>query len=759
MNKESINEGIEGKSIMEEGMKTEAVQPEKENFFKKIWKGIKKPFGFIKRKTAPAMEFLGKGRFLAMILETVLAAQFWASTLEEQSLGKIPYVLCLLIMAAFWALFAELLNLVIKLLLGGGKRCKAYFLVSWSAVCAMNVVANQAEQIPGAVIMSFLLVFSVDLFGRVIWGFIRTRRFKQVTAYIALVLCVAYVSMFCFFYRTDSFGDSRVDFYNSIEGASVSTVAGFSDYLENGPYTVSTLSYGPEDTDDILTSTIDLTVFEQTKEAEDPITALVWLASDRDYSQTPIKGQIWYPEGQKGCPVFFIVHGNHDSATPSYLGYEFLGQYLASNGYAVISVDENIINELGAGNDLRAYVLLENMKALFSLSDSSDSPLSGLFDKERLAIGGHSRGGEMVATAYLFNDLDAYPEDGNIRFDYHFNITSIVAIAPVCDQYRPVGRSVEITDVNYLLIHGSNDQDVSSMMGEKQYNNITFTSETDELFVKSSVYILGANHGQFNSLWGQYDMAPMGKGYLNTNNFIDEGDQKKIAKAYIRTFLDSTVLGDDTYASLLSDVSSYEGDLPDTVYVTNYEDSSRVTLCSFDDTVDIVNSGNGTAVSVAGSSGWTYVPYDRGFGGESEEYVLSVNWDEESSPSVSFAFDDIDISEGAVSFAIADMREDTADMDSGLDYTVTLTDSHGNTISADCPVLVYHSFAVQLCKQDIFFGSYEYKHQLQTVIITPSMFGNSSSFDFTSVTGITITTDGTEEGSIIFDDVAYYSEY
>lgn len=742
-----------------EFMNNESVNEEKVNIFKKIWRGIKKPFGLIKRKTAPAREFMGKGRFLAMILETVLAAQFWASTLEEVMLKKVPYVLCLLIMAALWALVAEALNLVIKLILGGGKRCKSYFLISCSAVCAINVVANQLEQLPGALIMSFLLALSVDLLGRIIWGFIKTRRFKQVTAYIALVLCVAYASIFCFFYRTDSFGDSRVDFYNSIEGDSISAVAGFSDYLKNGSYKVSTLSYGPDDTDDIKTATVDLTVFEQTEKADGPFNTLTWLVSDMDYEKTPVKGQIWYPEGQQYCPTFFIVHGAHDSMTPSYLGYEYLGQYLASNGYAVVSVDENIINELGAGNDLRAYLLLENMKALLDVSGSSGNPLSGLFDTEMLAIGGHSRGGEMVATAYLFNDLDAYPEDGNIRFDYHFNIKSIVAIAPVCDQYTPVGRAVELTDVNYLLIHGSNDQDVSSMMGEKQYNNITFTGETDELYIKSSVYILGANHGQFNSLWGQYDMAPMGKGYLNTNNFIDEGEQKSIAKAYIRTFLDYTVLGDDTFASLFRDISSYAGDLPDTVYVTNYEDSSRVTLCSFDDTVDIVNSGNGTSVSVSGSSGWTYVPYERGFGGESEEYVLSVKWEEGSSPAASFTFPDIDISKGALSFGITDMREDTESLESELDYTVTLTDRNGNTVSVNCPVTIYHSLAVQLWKQDVVFGSYEYKHQLQTVIVTPSMFGPSASFDFASVTGITITTDGAVEGEIVIDDIAYYGEY
>ncbi|MBQ4270920.1 MAG: chlorophyllase, partial [Clostridiales bacterium] len=450
-------------------------------------------------------------------------------------------------------------------------------------------------------------------------------------------------------------------------------------------------------------------------------------------------------------PVFFMVHGAHVSTDPSYLGYEYLGQYLASNGYVVVSVDENIINELSTENDLRAVLLLENMKAILDLNETSGNPLSGLMDPDRIAIGGHSRGGEMVATAYLFNDLDAYPEDGNVKFDYHFNITSIVAIAPVVDQYMPASHSVELSDVNYLLIHGSNDQDVSIMMGEKQYNNVTFTGGTDDYYFKSEVYILGANHGQFNSEWGRYDMEPTG--FLNTNNFLDEADQKLIAKAYIRTFLDCTVMGDTTYLSLMSDVTSYEADLPDTVYITNFEDTNTVTICSFDDTVNIADYGNGTAVDVTGTESWTIEPYVRGDGGEGEDYVLSLSWEEESEPVINVSFDPVDMSEGYLSFGIADMREDTEDLTEGLDYTVVLTDAEGNTISIDQPVFIYHSLAVQLYKDDVFFGTYEYKHQIGQVRITPEMF-TSENFDFTSVTGLTITTDGTEAGQLIINEIS-----
>ena len=724
----------------------------KKNIFKRIWGGIKKPFGFIKRKSEPAREFMKSGRAGAMILEFILASQFCWWIIDSYTYNKFNAILIFIISMGLVAIVTELCTLIFKLLFAGGKRHRGYFIAAFTAVAFTNIAANQAEAIPGALLFSYALALAVDILGRIIWGFIRTKRFKQVFAYIALVLCAAVIGVYAYTYHNDIFGDSRIEFYTSFAPATQTAQAqGFDAYMQDGPYTVEELSYGPEEDNDIVTDTLDFTIYDQTE--LEGLDALTDAFNDYDFAQTPVKGEIWYPQGQTDCPVFFIVHGNHDSYVPSYLGYDYLGQSLASHGYVVISVDENIINASGVGNDLRAILLLENMKVIFGLNDTAGSAIAGLIDEDTVAIGGHSRGGEMVATAYLFNDLDYYPEDGNVAFDYHFNITSIVAIAPVVDQYRPVSRSVEIQDVNYLLIHGSNDQDVSSMMGEKQYNNITFTGETDEFYLKSEVYILGANHGQFNTQWGRYDTPGACAGYLNTHNFLDPADQQFIASSYIRVFLDTTLGIDNTYEELLSNVDAFRSVLPDTVYITNYEDSNFEQLFSFDDTVDI---GAAQTIEVTGADTWTIAVYDRGDQGESDNYVLSVEWEEESAPEISMNFDAVDLSNGCISFAIADMNEiEVEDIEEGFNYSVTLTDINGNTVTVDNPTFVYHTLAVQLWKDDVFFGSYEYKHQLQQVVITAEVFAQTADFDFTAVTGMTITTDGTEAGSLIIDNVGY----
>nr|MCR4849688.1 hypothetical protein [Lachnospiraceae bacterium] len=139
---------------------------------------------------------------------------------------------------------------------------------------------------------------------------------------------------------------------------------------------------------------------------------------------------------------------------------------------------------------------------------------------------------------------------------------------------------------------------------------------------------------------------------------------------------------------------------------------------------------------------------------------LSCSWeksdDSSKEVSVEITFPSLDISEGAISFGIADMREDTEDLKESFGYRVELVDGSGNKVSVEVPTLVYHSLAVQLCKQDIITGRYEYKHQLQTVVVKPDNF-DSSEFDFKDVVSMKILTSGSEAGEMIINNVSYTS--
>ena len=726
----------------------------KKMFFSKIKEKIRSHGDAVKSKVKPYAEFLASGRLGGIFVMTLLGSQFDIM----KSFLDLPYPkpVTMIMSGVFAVVFAEILRLLVKLLFGGGNRSKVYFFITWMLVFVFNFAAVRMYLIFSPLIMSFLLVLAVDVFGRCAAAFLRQRKFRQIFGYAAGGISLVIMVLFGVFFHIDNFGESRITYYlNAAPAVSAEAASGFDSYLENGTFEVTELSYGNADDSDIKTNNIDISELA-TLEDRSFFDRIGDIGSDYDFKQTPIKGEIYFPTGKTNCPTLVIVHGAHEADEPSYLGYEYLGRYLASNGYVVVSVDENICNDMGAMNDSRAIILLESIKAICGENDDTSSPLYGTIDPHRLAIAGHSRGGEAVAAAYLFNGLDAYPEDGNLKFDYHFDISAVIAIAPTVDQYMPASHAVNLTDVDYLLIHGANDQDVSEFMGEKQYNNVTFTGDGNRLFRKASVYIMGANHGQFNTEWGRYDLNPATNGYLNTANFITDEDQQRIAKAYFRTFLDTSLGIDDTYSGLLSDNSAYLTYLPKTVYVTDYMDSAFENAYSFDRSTNIVSGDNaGTTIDCEGMKRWTFKPDIYGAGGEGENYVLDCKWEKDSAPAAVFGFD-ADMTSGGISFRIADMREDNADDPSRLFYTVELTDARGRTLGAESPVYVYPTLAVQLYKQDVLFGGYEYKHQMQSVRLTPDMFGSDTDFDFGQITSMKISFDGSADGEIIMDNIGIY---
>jgi hypothetical protein len=173
----------------------------------------------------------------------------------------------------------------------------------------------------------------------------------------------------------------------------------------------------------------------------------------------PLNGRVWYPEGEGPFPLVLIAHGNHAMEDFSDPGYAYLGELLASRGFILVSLDENflnlspfadalIISSLKEENDLRGWLLLEHLRVWRDWNATPDNPFYQKVDLDNVALMGHSRGGEAVAVAAAFNNLPYYPDNATVRFDYGFNIRSVVAIAPIDGQYKPTGRGTPLKNVN-----------------------------------------------------------------------------------------------------------------------------------------------------------------------------------------------------------------------------------------------------------------------------------------------------------------------
>ncbi len=337
----------------------------------------------------------------------------------------------------------------------------------------------------------------------------------------------------------------------------------------------------------------------------------------------PLNARVWYPRGDGPFPLVLIVHGNHSMAEFSDPGYEYLGQLLASRGFILASIDENFLNGWIVGPEkeqaVRGWMLLEHLKVWREWNETPGNIFFHKVDVSNVALMGHSRGGEAVATAALFNTLAYYPDDANIRFDYHYPIKAVVAIAPVDGQYKPAGEYRFIKDVNYFTIQGANDADVSSFNGSRQFDHVRYTGDGD--FFKAELYIYGANHGQFNTRWGRSDAGEMLGWFLNLKPLMNPEDQRQIAKTYLSEFLEATLHSRREYVPMFRDYRAARDWLPKTYYMSRYQDPSFQVVANFSEDPDLTTTTlPGGHISASNFSIWKEgrIPYrrgDRGYNG------------------------------------------------------------------------------------------------------------------------------------------------
>ena len=529
-------------------------------------------------------------------------------------------------------------------------------------------------------------------------------------AAVSMLLCVSLVLLF----TADGFADDTIEEYLALTQDESEIVGALNTSRAFGPYEVAILDYGPGEI--FEPNTISLTSYMS---RGDDLTGLyVDNYLGYDISEVPLRGRVWYPADAKNSPVLFIAHGNHSIMTESYLGYDYLGEYLASHGYVVVSVDQNSCNMLSGENDARAVLLLEHIGLLLSYNEDEVNPLYSVLDPDNIAIAGHSRGGEMVATAYLFNGYTHYPENAIVRFDYNYNIKSLIAISPTVNQYKPADHSVAIEDVNYLLLHGAADRDVTNFMGMSQYEKVSFSGTGD--YIKSALYIAGANHGQFNSLWGEYDSTGVATSLLNTESLLSEEEQQTIACLFVKVFLDVTLRGDESCKTLLTDWEDYSAQLPETVYVQCHEENGFVPIADFEEDSEVATATmEGAKIYVKGVNWWTEELMD--FAGRSayDTHALRLRWNDTATVTIQLPV--TDMADMALTFDICDM--DIAAVEEGeydlLEATVTLIDAGGNKATAQLSdhALIYPVLLVKTDKLDFLFDTPTAKEAFATVSI------------------------------------------
>jgi hypothetical protein len=382
-----------------------------------------------------------------------------------------------------------------------------------------------------------------------------------------------------------------------------------------GPYRVLTLTYGsgsdrrrPEFAAGaaLRTAPVDATPFLKGNEGW-RIDARAWFWGF-DLAHFPLNGRVWYPQGDGPFPLVLVVHGNHVMEEFSDPGYAYLGELLASRGFIMVSVDENFFNgswlsDLDNENGARGWLLLEHLSAWRGWSRSRGNPFYGKVDMDDVALIGHSRGGEAAAVAALFNRLPRFPDDANVAFDFGFGIRSVIAIAPSDQQYKPAGQRTPLAGVSYLALQGAHDADVSSFAGDRQYQRVDLGGAA--YLFKASLYAYRANHGQFNSVWGDADAGWPRSLLLNRRPLLAPAAQRRIAEVYVAAFLEATLHHDLRYVPLFRDVRRGAAWLPRDLYISRFQDSTFHTVADFQEDLDVTTATlPGARIAGSGLADW-----------------------------------------------------------------------------------------------------------------------------------------------------------
>jgi hypothetical protein len=299
-------------------------------------------------------------------------------------------------------------------------------------------------------------------------------------------------------------------------------------------------------------------------------------------TNVPLNGHICIPHGRGPFPVALFAHGNHDPLENSTPGYLYLCELLASHGILAATIDVNFLNGGNFGeNDARAIVHLEHVKQFRTWNGIPQHPLQQKVDLNRILLVGHSRGGEGVGHASLFNPLSSVqpdvfspvvPLDGSAGLGpYRFSLSAVAAIAPTDRQYEPIAGPTVVPD-RYFLMHGSRDGDVFTFEGYNTYNRahtVDLANPTvSDGKLKALLWVIAANHNQFNSVWAS-ETPPA--------TTMPRADQEQVAKVHLGALAQALLLDRSRYLRVLKDHAAAAAWAPvGADFVSQYQDPRRL---------------------------------------------------------------------------------------------------------------------------------------------------------------------------------------
>lgn len=214
---------------------------------------------------------------------------------------------------------------------------------------------------------------------------------------------------------------------------------------------------------------------------------------------------------------------------PSYLGYSYLAEQLASRGYFVVSINANRGITAGRAQDLgtpghpfiedrglnlgRGRLVLKHLERLSTWNRGIEPTppelgidLRGRLDFGQVGLVGHSRGGEGVRAAYNIytgrntdiNPYSAIDWRARIGDGVSVNFRGIFEIAPVD---RQTVRTLNAEGTTWSVMLPGCDGDVINQQGMWPFDRMMKSFSETPARQKAFYYVVGANHNYWNTEW------------------------------------------------------------------------------------------------------------------------------------------------------------------------------------------------------------------------------------------------------------------
>lgn len=286
---------------------------------------------------------------------------------------------------------------------------------------------------------------------------------------------------------------------------------------------------------------------------------------------------------------------------PSHEGYNYIMESLASQGIISISISaRQIQHDNGSWNyNVRGRLILKFLDILKDWNDNGTDPYSGMFngkfDMSKIALSGHSRGGEGVVAAQELNQTWPTP---------HL-IIAVNAIAPT-DQNSFMYL---MTDAPYYLLVGARDGDVSNMQGFRTYD-WAYPNTATVKYPKSVAFVYGANHNYFNTIWTDAPALGSPNPWAGSRDdastlTVDEmtaANQRQVALTTICAFFRQHLQGIEPFREIFTGRVKPAAMPNDFVYWT-YQDDERKAVDDFEQVP--LNPNENTLIGTVVAPGFT----------------------------------------------------------------------------------------------------------------------------------------------------------